>query len=287
MAIEKQIWIDMILEGGIPDASFLSKSVDMSPLVENNKINLAEAGVEPEVLFDNKVYPIAVASRDDIPLEIALHTLDTKNTVVRNIEAMELAYDKMASVVRGHKNALHRYRTRLAAHNWCPQKNTATTPVLATSGSKNKAGLKAASFEDFLFLAAKYKGMDVDISRVTVALCPVHEMDLMAEDKKLYKSIIEGGKLFGMNLFSSSALPYFNATSGEKLAYGAAAGATDTQASIIYCEDNVMCAAGDTDVFVTYKSPTERGDILGYQQRFTALPINGKNLAAIYSAKSL
>ena len=105
MAIEKQIWIDMILEGGIPDASFLSRSVDMTPLVEYNKINLAEAGVEPEVLFDNNVYPVAVESRTDIPLEIALHTLDTKNTVVRNIEAMELAYDKMASVVRGHKNA--------------------------------------------------------------------------------------------------------------------------------------------------------------------------------------
>lgn len=287
MAIEKQIWIDMILEGGIPDASFLSRSVDMSPLVDHNKINLAEAGVEPEVLFDNKVYPVAVVSREDIPLEIALHTLDTKNTVVRNIEAMELAYDKMASVTRGHKNALHRYRARLAAHNWCPQKNTATTPVLATAGPKNRANLKAASFEDFLFLAAKYKGMDVDISRVTVALCPAHEMDLMVEDKKLYKSIIESGKLFGMNLFSSSSLPYFNASTGEKVAYGTEPGITDTQASIIYCEDNVMRAIGDTEVFVEYKSPTERGDILGYQQRFTALPINGKNLAAIYSAKTL
>lgn len=287
MAIEKQIWIDMILEGGIPDASFLLKSVDMSPLVEYNKINLAEAGVEPDVLFDNNVYPVAVSSRDDIPLEIVLHALDTKNTVVRNIEAMELAYDKMASVVRGHKNALHRYRTRLAAHNWCPQKNAPGTPVLATSGAKNKANLKAASFEDFLFLAAKYKGMDVDISRVTVVLCPTHEMDLMVEDKKLYKSIIQDGKLFGMNLFSSSVLPYFNATSGEKVAFGTQAGATDTQASIIYSEDNVMRAVGDTEVFVTYKSPKERGDILGYQQRFTALPINGKNLAAIYSAKSL
>lgn len=277
----------MILEGGIPDSSFLARSVDMSPLVEHNKINLAEAGVEPEVLFDNKVYPIAVTSRDDIPLEIALHTLDTKNTVVRNIEAMELAYDKMASVVRGHKNALHRYRTRLAAFNWCPQKNTDSTPVIATSGAKNKANLKAVSFEDFLFLAAKYKGLDVDLSRVSVTLCPIHEMDLMAEDKKLYKSIIQDGKLFGMNLFSSSVLPCFNATTGEKLAFGAQAGATDTQASIVYCEDNVMRAVGDTDVFVTYKSPKERGDIIGYQQRFTALPINGKNLAAIYSAKSI
>ena len=159
--------------------------------------------------------------------------------------------------------------------------------MLATSGPRNNAGLKAVSFEDFLLLAAKYKGQDVDINRVTVVLNPTHEMDLIVEDKKLYKSIMSEGKLFGMNLFSSSALPFFNATSGEKLAYTASPSATDTQASIVYCEDNVMRAVGDTDVFVTYKSPTERGDILGYQQRFTALPINGRNLAAIYSAKSL
>ena len=89
MAIEKQIWIDLIKEGLYPDSSFLTESVDMSELVEYNKINLAEAGIDPEVLIDNTVFPVPVMSREDIPKELALHTFDTVNTVVRNIEEKE------------------------------------------------------------------------------------------------------------------------------------------------------------------------------------------------------
>ncbi len=53
MPIEKQLWIAMLKEGFIPSTSFLSRSVDMSEFVEYNKINLAEAGVDPKVLVDN------------------------------------------------------------------------------------------------------------------------------------------------------------------------------------------------------------------------------------------
>lgn len=54
----------------------------MTPMVEYNKINLAEAGVAPDVLVDNKDYPVPTMSRTDTPLELTLHTFDTKNTVV-------------------------------------------------------------------------------------------------------------------------------------------------------------------------------------------------------------
>ena len=104
MAIEKQIWISMLMEGFYPDRSFLARSVDMTPMVEYNKINLAEAGVAPDVLVDNKDYPVPTMSRTDTPLELTLHTFDTKNTVVRNVEEMETAYAKMESVVRQHRN---------------------------------------------------------------------------------------------------------------------------------------------------------------------------------------
>ena len=78
----------------------------MTPMVEYNKINLAEAGVAPDVLVDNKDYPVPTMSRTDTPLELTLHTFDTKNTVVRNVEEMETAYAKMESVVRQHRNTL-------------------------------------------------------------------------------------------------------------------------------------------------------------------------------------
>lgn len=68
MAIEKQIWINMIMEGYYPDGSFLTRSVDMTENVEHNKINLAEAGVDPEVLIDNNTFPVPIAERTDSPI---------------------------------------------------------------------------------------------------------------------------------------------------------------------------------------------------------------------------
>lgn len=286
MAIEKQIWIDLIKEGMTPDTSFLSRSVDMSDLVEHNKINLAEAGVEPNVIIDNKVYPVPTASREDAPLELPLHTFDTENTVVRNIEEKESAYPKMESVTRGHRRSLIRKTSANAAYNWCPTKDSDMTPVLAASGDISKAGYKKVSFEDFLNLEAKFRGLDVDMNSLVAVLNAYHLADLMAEDMKLYKEVLAAGKLFSFSLFSFNNTATFDGTTGQKKAYGAAADPTkDAISSLVYCDTEVMRASGDTEIFVTYKDPKERGDILGFQQRFTALPIRSKYIGAIYSGK--
>lgn len=286
MAIEKQIWIDLIKEGMIPDTSFLSRSVDMSELVDNNKINLAEAGVEPNVLIDNKVFPVPTASRTDIPLELPLHTFDTENTVVRNIEEKESSYAKMESVTRGHRTSLIRKTSAYAAYNWCPTQDGAFTPVMAATGQANKAGYKRVSFEDFLTMEAKFRSMDVDMNSLVAVLNAYHLADLMAEDMKLYREVLASGKLFSFTLFTFNTTAMFDATTGQKKAFGAAADpAKDAISSLVYCDTEVMRAAGTTEIFVKYKDPEQRGDVVGFQQRFTALPIRGKYIGAIYSGK--
>ncbi|MEG1763526.1 MAG: hypothetical protein RR256_07955, partial [Bacteroidales bacterium] len=59
----------------------------------------------------------------------------------------------------------------------------------------------------------------------------------------------------------------------------------DSQASLVYSDAEVCRATGELDVFAKYKDPEQRGDIFGYQQRFTALPIRGKYIGALYSDK--
>lgn len=285
MAIEKQIWIDAIMEGFMPDASFLGDSVDMSEFVDNDSINLAEAGVDPAVLIDNTTYPVATAGRADLPLNLALHTFDTENTVVRNIEKKELAYNKVESVVRAHKNALLKKESAFAAHNWSPTQNGEFTPVFGTAGAVNRAGYKAMSFEDILNMIAKYRMLDVDIADIVAVMHPIHHADLQAEDMKLYKNMLGTGKIFGVATKSFSKTATFDAATGKKKAFGAAAGDNDTISSLVYAKTQVMRAVGTTDVFTTLNDPSARGDILGYQQRFTALSIRGKYIGAIYSGK--
>ena len=285
MAIEKQIWIDMLMEGYYPDGSFLKRSVDMTENVEYNKINLAEAGVDPNVLIDTAIYPVPTAPRTDSPLELPLHTFDTENTVVRNIEEKETSYGKMDSVVRSHRNSLRKKTSTFAAHSWAPQSNGQWTPVMGSTGALNPSGVKRVSFEDFLQMEAKFRGLDADMGSLVAVLNPIHLADLMAEDMKLYKEVLTSGKLFSFSLFNFSQLPYFDTTTGAKKAFGSAAGATDTMCSLFYSDLEVMRAEGDVDVFTRYKDPEARGDIVGFQQRFTALPIRKKLQGALYSGK--
>lgn len=286
MAIEKQIWVSMLMEHYYPNRTFLSRSVDMTAMVEYNKINLAEAGVAPDVLVDNTDYPIETEQRTDTPLELPLHTFDTKNTVVRNVEKLELAYDKMDSVVRQHRNQLFAKTAAYAASNWAPQQTKDLTPVRATSGTgTNKQGLTPLSFDDVLAMDAWFRSQDIDPSTMVAVLNPYHLADLMAEDMKMYKEMLSGNKLFGFDLYTFSQLPYYNATTGQKVAFGTATSDTDTQCSLFYCANEVMRADGDIEVFARYKDPEQRGDLIGFQKRFTALPIRNKYQAAIYSAK--
>ena len=280
MAIEKQIWISMLMEGFYPDRSFLARSVDMTPMVEYNKINLAEAGVAPDVLVDNKTFPIATASRTDTALELPLHTFDTKNTVVRNVEEMETAYAKMESVVRQHRNTLQSKTAAYAANSWAPSETKELTPVRETTE------VGKLSFEDVLKMDAWFRSQDIDPATLVAVLNPYHLANLQLEDMKLYKAMLESNRLFGFSIYTFCQLPYYNQTTGKKVAFGTAATSTDVQCSLFYSDQEVMRADGDIEVFAKYKDPGERGDVIGFQKRFTALPIRNKYQAVIYNKKA-
>jgi len=72
-----------------PQTSFLNFAVDFSAFVEYDKLNMAEVGVDPEVLINNTTYPISVQGRTDTPISIELDLYETVNTLVREPEAVE------------------------------------------------------------------------------------------------------------------------------------------------------------------------------------------------------
>lgn len=283
--IQKEIWTDILMEGFYPKDDFLAWSRDMSELVEYNTLNLAEAGADPNLLIDNTVYPIAAATRTDLPKTIVLRTLDTDSTIVRNLEKMEVAYNKMESVVRAHRNVLRKGSIQLAAHFWAPQSNGTYTPVLTASGAL-VGGRRMLLFEDILLLQAKFDVMDVDASSLAIMLNPLHKSDLMAQDMKLYKDMITSSQVFGLKYFSNSQTPRFNAATGQKVAFQAVPAGTDTIASIIWSKDEVMRADGEVDVFAKYNDPDQKGDVINFQKRFVALPFRSKVLGAIYSPQA-
>lgn len=289
--VNKEIWIDTIMEGFYPTADWLNGVVDMSAFVENNTINLADAGVDPNVLINNTSFPIAVAARTDAAIAIALETLDSENTVVRNVEEMEAAYDKRSSVTRQHQSAIYSKARQRAIFNYAPAGDSTYTPVFAASGGTDaETTYKKLALADMTKMSKKFNAFDApEIGRVAV-LTPQHLQNILDENITLYNQYVnlpEGKPLrfAGWDIYSFSKNPVFNKTTLAKKAWGAAAApTTDSMASVFFCKSEVMKADGTWDMFLTEKDPLQRGDIIGFQKRFIATSIRSKAVGAIVSS---
>ena len=121
MALQKEIWVNQIKENFYPDSSFLDFVRDFSAMVEFDAINIAEAGVDPEVLINSNTYPIRIKQRVDNNQRIELDKFETENTLVRRPEVIEYSYDQLESVLMGHRNTLRASTARKAAHAFAPQ----------------------------------------------------------------------------------------------------------------------------------------------------------------------
>lgn len=285
--LAKEIWIPDLMEKFYPDWSFLKEAKDMSQWVDNDTINLAEAGIDPNVLVNNTSYPVAFAERSDNALAISLDVFDTEGTVLRNAEAVELAYDKRASVLMGHRNALNNKIAKIAAHAYTPTADGTYTPVLASTSSKNFTlgghTFKRLSFDDIFELKAKFYMMDINESDLVFVLNPLHEIHLWQEDKDLFKAIMQSGNVLGMKSYKYSQTAVFDKDTNQKKAFGAVAAVTDQISSFVFHKGEVMQALGTADMFERLKDPEQKGDIINFQLRAKAMPIRNKFFGAIYS----
>lgn len=278
----KEIFTEIILGNFYPDGSFLNELTSMDHMVDNNKINLAQVGADPEVLKDNAQYPITPVSRTDQGIEIPLATFDTTPTHVANVEELETSYDKCKSVAEQHINSLHTAAALSAAYNIAPSSNSADHPVLATTGNNNGNGHKALTYKDILKLRTAFNKQNFPMNNRILVLCPEHEEDLLAEDADRYNRIMTTGQVAGFKVFTFNGNVHYS-TGGVKSDYGV----TDTQpASIAFCKSEVMRAMGTIEGEPEKRWADYRGWLLGFQMRFVAMPFRGKTVAAIYSANA-
>ncbi len=150
--LNKEIWLDQLLKGLYPATSFLNYVRDFSNLVDNEKIHLAEAGVDPAVLVNNTVYPIPVSLRIDEPIEIELKKFETENTLVRRPDYIQYSYDQLEGVLYSHRMALRTKTAAVAAHAYAPVQDTDFTPVIQASGERDDSDFYTLMFEDILKL---------------------------------------------------------------------------------------------------------------------------------------
>lgn len=273
-----EVWIADVLENPYPDSSFLQGATDMSALVDADAINLAEAGVDPDVLVDNTIYPIAETDASDLPIKVALKTYDTTSSVVRNAIQVELKYNQYQLYLNKHKKALAKKIGMDAAYMYAPTQ---------ADSSKNNIVLNLGATDSVIdaIIDAQRQYSEADkIEDLNLVLCPAHMAAIYKEDKLLYKALIAkpGEEYYGFRIWSYSKTPYYIGATGVKAAAGVAFdAATHKKSSLIFAKDEVMVADGTADFFYQLKSPSHKGDVFNFQKRALATSLRGKFGGAI------
>ena len=286
--LEKEIWVNQLMENFYPDSSFLKYARDFSALVDYNAINMAEAGADPKVLVNNTTYPIKITQRVDKPLRIELDKFETENTLVRRPEAIEYSYDQLESVLMGHRNTLRAKTAMKAAHAYAPQEDSTYTPVIQTTGAA-VSGRKRLQIDDILLLKERYDNAMIPLEGRYLVLNPSHVTDLILFDAKNLGNLtdLQNGtpkRFAGFNILQTASTPKYN-SSLQKIAFdGEEEG---NFCSFSFHSDEVMKADGDVFMYARENDPAERGTIVGFDKRFIALPIRNKGVGAIVSASSL
>lgn len=287
MALNKEIWINQILSGFYPDDSFLQKVVNYSEFVENDRLHVPSAGIDPVVLINNTTYPIKVVDREDDDNEITLDKFETENTLIRRPDAIEYSYNKLESVIGQHRATLRKSVAMKAAHAYAPAADTNDTPVILTTGAVCK-GRRRMTFADILTLKERFDEAEVPLTDRYIILHPKHVSDLLLEDIELFKDLTsikdgEPRKFAGFGCYQFAQMPTYKAVNGKLTKVPFAEAATAQFASVAFYAKEVMKADGDIYMYASVDDPKERGTIVGFDKRFVALPIRNKGIGAIVS----
>lgn len=259
--LQTEVWVAGIKENPIPDNSFVFQSVDLSQYVEHNKLHLAEAGVEPAVhedYFANSNTPLPITDIADIGNEVVLHTYSTEQTRHRDLQEIELSYDRRSSVIKRHRVSLAKNMGKRAAYAWAPKQDDAWNKVLNLSSSD--------SVIDAIIDLKQFMEENDIFEGVNICFTPEHVARIRKEDKRLYKEILNEKKIYEINVFKYSQNPLYT-SAGVKKPFGATKDNTDKRASFMWVTDEVFRCFGDVNMYPTLHDSGLQADTLSFAQR--------------------
>lgn len=280
--VYKEVWIGELinkLRAGM-DGSWLARVPDMSSVVNNDVIHLVDVGADPEVLIDNTTYPLEIQELADGDKAISLNKFDSRPTPVTDDELYAISYDKMKRVIDAHGFAINEKQLVKAAHALCANSNSASTPVIATTGEADEAtGRKTLTKKDLIAAKAAMDKLGVPATDRILVLCPDHVQDILAWSEQFERQYsldnVNGkiGRIYGFDVYEFSANPYYGAD-GAKKAIGAATGAGDFQCSFAFYTQRVFKATGSRKMYYSAadSDPLYHRNLVDFSQRFVCLP---------------
>jgi hypothetical protein len=229
---------------------------------------------------NNTNYPIAVQTLTDQDISISLDKFQTKATPITDDELHALSYDKMSRVIDSHRDAINDAKFAKAAWNFCAAYNSATTPVLATSGTRDVAtGRLAMSRADLIAMKAAMDKLKVPAQNRRLVLCSDHVNDILGWSEEFVRQYnldnVNGkvGRLYGFDIYEASENPLYT-TAGAKKDLGAAAGTGEFKCSFAFYTPRAFKASGSLVPYFSEAStdPENQRNLANFRHYFIAKP---------------
>ncbi|MDR0603578.1 MAG: hypothetical protein LBG80_04655 [Bacteroidales bacterium] len=297
--IYTEVWTGEMIKAfrtSMESIGWLNRIRSYDQYAENDVIHFVHIGGDPSVLINNNTYPIAVETLDDADKAISLDKYQTKATVITDDELYAISYDKMASVIERHKEAMLEKKYSKALHALAPGADSNATPVILTSGARTADGKRKTILRtDIIKLKKKFDTAKIPLSGRILVLCPDHVNDLLENDQKFaeqYYNYTTGkiSNMYGFELYEYVDCPYYRRTGSgpytyPKLAFGATITAADSQASVAFYAPRMMKATGSTTAYLSEAKtdPLNQQNLLNYRHYFICLPLKDEAIGAIVS----
>ena len=262
------------------EATWLDGIPDNSSLVNNDVIHMVDVGVDPDVLINNTTYPIDLQELTDGDKTFALDKFQTKVTPITDDELYAISYDKMARVKESHGNAINDAKFKKAAHAMCASENSATTPVLQTSGEQDATtGRLKLTLKDIIAAKRAMDKLNVPATDRRLVLSSDHVNDLLESEQAFREqyNIDRGngtvGRLYGFDIYEFANNPLYT-SAGKKKDVDAIASTGEFQASFAFYTPRVFKATGSTKMYYrdSVTDPQMQQSTISFRHRFICLP---------------
>ena len=280
--VYKEIWTGEMVKTlrGLLEGTWLDGVPDNSALVNNDVIHLVDVGVDPDVLINNTTYPIPLQALDDSDIAISLDKFQTKVPPITDDELYAISYDKISRVKESHSNAINDSKFAKAAHALCANENTATTPVLATTGDRDATtGRLKMTMKDVIAMKRALDNLKVPVGDRRLVLSSDHVNDLLEADQNFKEqyNINRGegkiGRLYGFDIYEFGNNPFYT-TAGKKKAVGATTSAGEFQCSFAFYTKRVFKASGSTKMYwsAAENDPEYQRNKVNFRHHFICMP---------------
>lgn len=292
--IYTEVWTGEMIKAfrnSVESIGWLAKIRDYSQYAENDVIHFVDLGGDPTVLINNTTYPLEIESLADADKAISLDKYQTKPTRITDDELKAISYDKMASVIDRHREAIDQKKYSKAISALAPSGDSAGTPIILTTGANDTdATRKTITKADIIALKKKFDILKVPNTGRVLVLCADHVADLLNADQKFaeqYYNYTSGkiANLYGFEVYEYQDNPYYTIATKAKLAYGSVPGAGTSQASVAFFAPRMFKATGSTKSYLSEakSNPETQENLANFRHYFIALPLKNEAIGAIVS----